>query len=190
MNSRVTFLLVSGVVLAIGCNRAPPSRGSVEPAAKTGNESAKEAPGPTGGAPKSTVVGTDLDKLQGAWVWRAFERAGQEYNSPFHKALANGEVLTFEGDKLQKQMMLPGTNDTVTIPGTVKIDPTTAPKNIDFTLNNPGAPAHGKTTKGVYELNGDTLRLAWATGDKDDRPKSVGTKAGDNIGVNIYMRKK
>ncbi len=53
----------------------------------------------------------------------------------------------------------------VTITGTFKIDPTAKPKTMDSTATN-GDNA-GKTMLGIYELDGDTLKICWAPPGKD-----------------------
>ena len=55
--------------------------------------------------------------------------------------------------------------------GVAKFDPTATPKSIDYWHLN--GPDKGKTGLGIYELQGDTLRVCWAIdGLREGRPPS------------------
>jgi uncharacterized protein (TIGR03067 family) len=134
--------------------------------------------------PKGDAVKKEMDKLQGVWVWRAHEQEGKENNSERAEATSRGQLHTVKGNKWETKYKF---GDKVyTFSGTVKIDPTTTPKSIDFTFDN--TPNAGKTMKGVFEVDGNELRLCWGQVGKDDRPKTVRTKKGSAETVQLYKR--
>ena len=78
----------------------------------------------------------------------------------------------------------------------VKIDPTSTPKTIDYIV--PGgamrgarpstiAGAAGETRRGIYELNGDTLRICLARPGKE-RPKQFVSPSGEDLILSTYQR--
>lgn len=105
----------------------------------------------------------ELKKLQGVWVWHATEvKGGQDSSAVFAKLTkASGNAtFTVTSNKWTKELeTLNGMR--FSYPGTVTIDPTTTPKKIDFTYDKGNPICAGQKILGVYELKGDTLRLAW-----------------------------
>jgi uncharacterized protein (TIGR03067 family) len=105
----------------------------------------------------------DKEKLQGEWVSLKRESAGKSQiltrDSPlYHK-------FNFEGDKVTCTAFSPDPG------GTFAIDSSKKPKTIDYTT------ATGFLMEGIYELNGDTLKLCF--GNPNERPtefKSKGNK--------------
>src|SRR5947209_8618467 len=106
------------------------------------------------GGPKEDAVKKDLDKLQGIWAWRATEIEGKENNSERAQAVAGNAVHTVKGDKWKTEMVIFGTRASYS--GSIKIDPSSTPKKIDFTYDKSG-PNAGKTMLGIYEVDGDNL---------------------------------
>jgi uncharacterized protein (TIGR03067 family) len=96
--------------------------------------------------------------------------------APFQKDGKPADTVRFDGDKLT---FLRGT-DTVS-EGTVKVDAAKTPATIDF--------VSGKTTYlGIYELQGDTLRICFVEGKA--RPKDVkGTKEGAKSVVALTLKR-
>ena len=80
----------------------------------------------------------------------------------------------------------------------VKIDPTKAPKTIDYIVSGGAVRgdrpaqitgASGETRQGIYELNGDTLRICLARPGKD-RPTEFESPPGKDLVLLVYQRQK
>lgn len=80
----------------------------------------------------------------------------------------------------------------------IKIDPASTPKTIDYIVS--GSPmrgarpstmtgAAGEARKGIYELNGDTLRICLARPGKE-RPKQFVSPSGEDLVLSTYHRMK
>jgi uncharacterized protein (TIGR03067 family) len=92
----------------------------------------------------------DRDRLQGTWVSTA--------GPPIE--------LTFTGNRWTAREK----KENVELKGTFKLDPTKKPKTIDMTVEE-GMEFQGKTSLGIYELDGDTLRWCANEPGKAERPK-------------------
>jgi uncharacterized protein (TIGR03067 family) len=85
--------------------------------------------------------------------------------------------MVIAGDKITMS------HDKETQDWTFKLDPTKKPKEIDVSFPD------GKTGKGIYELNGDTFKVAHGqTG--DPRPTDFVSKEGSKIAVIVFQREK
>jgi uncharacterized protein (TIGR03067 family) len=111
---------------------------------------------------KEDAVKKELKKLKGSWSATALEFAGQKApadEAKKNKIMFDGDKVTFiEGDE-KKQ-------------GTFKIDPTKKPATIDL-IGTEGK-EKGKTTKGIYALEGDSLKIAIGF-KRDERPTEFAT---------------
>lgn len=115
----------------------------------------------------------DQEKLEGKWKLTRYERAGAE--KPLLKndiaIIAKGKLTFAYGKNLG-----------------VKLDPAKTPKEID--LVNAGMNKR-ETWKGIYELQGDTLKFCVATGSDQTRPKEFTTKGVDSsVMYFVYQRMK
>ena len=112
----------------------------------------------------SSVAADDKKDLDGKWVVVSVERDGKPW------AAMKGAIRVNNGDKY---ILTP--KEGKAVPGTFKIDPTKKPKTIDMT------PTEGnfkdKTLLGIYELDGDTLKICFAEPGKE-RPTDFTSKAG------------
>ena len=128
---------------------------------------------PRGDAEKETKQ--ELDKLQGTWILESVETKGMQL--PKDKIAKN--VLVIKGDKFTSM-----SGEKVLAERTFKIDLTKSPKWIDQEFKN----KEGKLVvrPGIYELTGDTLRLAFDT----QRPKELKTTAESNLNITVYKREK
>jgi uncharacterized protein (TIGR03067 family) len=120
----------------------------------------------------------DMDALQGNWVMQVGE--------------SNGEKLPEEVAKTYKRTI---TKDKLTITrggeelyqGSFKIDPTKKPKSIDVTIET--GPNKGATMIGIYELDGDTLKVCMVP-PGTPRPSEFTGKAGSNQTCAIWKKEK
>src|SRR5437773_2528929 len=65
--------------------------------------------------------------------------------------------------------------------------PDKSPKEIDSLYTS--GPASGKTVKGIYKIEGDTITYCWAEPDKD-RPKEFESKSGAGVTLMVLKRVK
>jgi uncharacterized protein (TIGR03067 family) len=127
--------------------------------------------GPTSADGEMTIGG----RLTGSWAVSEIEFQGMKVPLPPGQDIA----FTFQGAKLLVNQMMMKQEE-----GTYKIDDKTSPKQIDLTgsLNQPG------TIKGIYHLEGDTLKIAFSMqGPGGQRPTGFDAK---DIVVMICKRKK
>src|SRR5262249_26977952 len=107
----------------------------------------------------------DLKKMEGTWVMVSGEDKGEKLPE---KTIKNAR-LTIKGNKHTVKV---GED---TIIGTHKLNPEKKPREIDATDTE--GPFKGKTTLGIYKLEGDVFTVCFAPPDKD-RPKDFTSKSG------------
>ncbi len=120
----------------------------------------------------------DLAKLQGQWVVVSLEHRG-------HVA----EPAEFEGQSsvYEKNRWTWKVGDKVMRRGIITLNSTRSPKAIN-TWDSDG-PHEDETVPGIYQLDGDTLKLCFAMpGEK--RPTEFTTKSGTGAILVVYKRKK
>jgi uncharacterized protein (TIGR03067 family) len=71
--------------------------------------------------------------------------------------------------------------------GTVQIGPSARPRTMDFTYTE--GELKGRTTPGIYESDGDTLRICTAAAGKA-RPTEFASKPGSHLALVTYKREK
>lgn len=129
--------------------------------------------------------GADHEKLVGSWKLVAAEHNGRE--------LAKDDVpdvtLIHEEHKDGVHPFAVKSEGKVTARGTFTHGEGTSGKYHTYDAQYTEGPSKGKTVLGIYELNGDTLKLAWDSPGKD-RPKDFKTKAGTDLVVRTYKRQK
>jgi uncharacterized protein (TIGR03067 family) len=120
----------------------------------------------------------DLAKLQGQWVVVSLEHRG-------HVA----EPADFEGQSsvYEKNRWTWKVGDKVMRRGIITLDSTRSPKAIN-TWDSDG-PHEDETVPGIYQLDGDTLKLCFAM-PGETRPTEFTTKAGTGAILVVYKRKK
>ena len=121
---------------------------------------------------------TDLDKLQGTWEMVSMETEGHDVAAEDFKAWTavyeRNHVTLRDGDRVRRR-------------GIVTLDPTRKPKAIN-TWDQDG-PYEDQTVPGIYEVDGDTLKLCFARPGQE-RPKEFTTKSGTAFLVCVYKRHK
>jgi uncharacterized protein (TIGR03067 family) len=130
-----------------------------------------------GAADKDNPEG-DLAKLQGQWVVVSLEHRGH-VTAP---ADFEGQSSIYEKNRWTWKV-----GDKVMRRGIITLDSSRSPKAIN-TWDSDG-PHEDETVPGIYQLDGDTLKLCFAMpGEK--RPSEFTTKAGTGAFLVVYKRKK
>ena len=123
----------------------------------------------------AAAVGADGDdKLDGKWIILSTERDGKADES------MKDAVREHKGDKY-----LMSTKNGKSFEGKMKVD--AKAKTIDITPA--GGTYKDKTLLGIYEIDGDTLKIAFAEPGKD-RPKEFASKPGSGVVLAIHKRAK
>jgi uncharacterized protein (TIGR03067 family) len=117
----------------------------------------------------AAVADDELDKLQGKWTVESFEFNGM----PVEQML--GAVREFAGDKYT---LAPQSGDSYS--GTFKLDASQSPKQIDLVLPD-------RTLKGIYELDGATLKIAYALAG-DARPTELASKPDSGVVLAVHKK--
>jgi uncharacterized protein (TIGR03067 family) len=119
----------------------------------------------------------DIKALQGTWDLIYFERDGEEVK------LQNDTKAINTGDWFVVKR-----GDQVIAAGTMKVDPSKKPKASEATYTE--GPDKGKTFKGIYQFDGDTVKFCRAGSPNDERPTEFKTKPDSGQFVAVYKRAK
>jgi RNA polymerase sigma factor (sigma-70 family) len=118
----------------------------------------------------------DKDSLQGTWIPVSAEEDGKKIPEDVIKA--KDFEMVFAGDKVT----LPVKGESKEFG--YKLDPDKKPKQIDLALGE------GKTAKGIYLLDGDTLKLCVQKDPDGERPAEFVSKEGTQHNLIVLKRKK
>ena len=122
----------------------------------------------------SAPADKDADKLQGTWTIVSSEEDGQPV------AKLKGVTFTFAGEKVTM------TQNGQEKKGTFKLDPDKKLKEIDLTEDG-----SGNSMKGIYSIDGDTLKLCFPSGRDGQRPSEFsGKKDAKSALVELKREKK
>ncbi len=127
-------------------------------------------------APQEEAAKKDLEKLQGTWSLVSAMQDG--------KALPADKVkrttIVFKEDTF----LFPGEAEQATSKdGTIKVDPTKKPKQMDATSTK------GEVMLGIYEIEGDRYKVCFAPSGKE-RPAEFASKPGSGYILQVWERKK
>jgi uncharacterized protein (TIGR03067 family) len=120
----------------------------------------------------------DTDELAGSWSCVS----GVNDGKPLAEDIVKQLKLTLTKDRYKTEK-----GQVVLFDGVYKIDAGRQPKHIDITA--PEGEQAGKTSKGIYALEGETLRMCYANPDKD-RPKEFESKPGSGVTLAVWKRAK
>lgn len=129
-------------------------------------------------SPPRQAARDDLKKLQGGWVCVAMEREGDEVPADNFK----GSTALYEDDRVTLYR-----DGEVFRRGIVTLDPTSSPKKVNTW--DLGGPYEDKTVPGIYEVDGDTLKICFSRPGAD-RPAEFTTKKAPGFLYCTYKRKK
>jgi uncharacterized protein (TIGR03067 family) len=121
----------------------------------------------------------ELKKLEGAWAAVSATVDGKEVPADELKKIQ----VVVKGDTYS--VLAEGAE---AAGGTLSIDPTKSPKTIDATTTK--GPNKGKSELGIYELDGDTLKMCFGPVGKGQRPKEFASKQGSGAELSVYKRVK
>ncbi len=124
---------------------------------------------------------TDSDLLQG--TWKVVQRTKNGEDTPDQEVKDHPVTLRFAGDTVTTSAGEDGKKDEAKF----VLDGSKTPKHLTFTRTGEVHP--GQVFAAIYELNGDTLTLAYSTGDKRETPPGDVKKA-DGVGTLTLERQK
>jgi uncharacterized protein (TIGR03067 family) len=114
---------------------------------------------------------TDKDKIQGLWKLVQELKDDKEYD--INETSFDFFHLRFKGDKVTVELKDSKEE------ATYKLDPSKKPRRID--LKPTTGEYKGKTLLGIYELDGDKLKLYAANEPGDDRPTEFKSSDDKNV---------
>lgn len=116
-------------------------------------------------------VGPEFAPLQGEWTVTAAEQGGQPFDA------IKGGVLRITGDAFALRTAIGNE-----FGGSLRLDATASPQEIDFLLSD------GAVWEGIYTTSGDIFRLNYVEQGDAARPTVFATTA-DTFGTVIVLRK-
>jgi uncharacterized protein (TIGR03067 family) len=117
------------------------------------------------------AANTDQEELQGKWNVESFE---------FNGAPVDALIDAVREFKDGNYTLTPASGEVFR--GTVKLDSSKKPKQIDLELND-------RTLKGIYEIDGDTLKIGYAL-EGDQRPTELVSKPDSGVVLVVHKRAK
>ncbi|MEO6811228.1 MAG: TIGR03067 domain-containing protein [Isosphaeraceae bacterium] len=120
---------------------------------------------------------TDRELIQGPWKIVSITQDGtKESDESVH-----GGRIEFSEDGYTVRA-----NDQIVEQGSQSLDSSKQPKTIDFKITR--GPAKGKTQPGIYQLEGDQLRVCFAHPGGSDRPKQF-TSTTESRTILLVLRR-
>jgi RNA polymerase sigma factor (sigma-70 family) len=142
---------------------------SAQAGARGGGENDAPKPPPAKEADKPK---TDQERLQGTWEFVSAAQGDKTIRKEdLGKEGARWKTITFTGDKVLAVNVNTGGKE-VEFPGRFKLGVSRKPKTIDLTALD--GESKGGTTLGLYELDGDVLKLCFFT--QPPRPRGLDSK--------------
>lgn len=132
---------------------------------------------------KQEATKKEMEKLQGTWVWKTTETFGRA--APFWYPAKSFRV---EGHKI---VLMTDGKEVAETECTFKVDPSQKPKALDLIIKTG---RKTRTTKCIYTLDGDELKICLEGVDKPEeelkRPTSFDTTGTEPYQVMTFSRKK
>ena len=130
------------------------------------------------GPEKEDASASELKKIQGEWIVETHQSGATIFSGNDLKAFGLPLKMAEKEDKLIMSA------EKKTVASTVRLDPTQKPKTFDLTLLD--GSKKGTSVSGIYELDGDVLKMCVVLG-SDKRPTDFAPKDGNLI--SIWKRK-
>jgi uncharacterized protein (TIGR03067 family) len=124
------------------------------------------------------AVKKDMAQLEGEWSMVSAEANGQTVPE---EVVKTGKRVV-KGDETTVSL-----GDRVLMKAKFAVDPSKKPKTIDYTVSE--GPSKGKVVKGIYELNGDTVKFCFSGPDKD-RPSEFSAPAESGRTYSVWKKAK
>jgi uncharacterized protein (TIGR03067 family) len=129
------------------------------------------------GAQQSAGPSDDLEKLQGSWAFVSLEVEG----SKLPDAMLSGSKIIIKGENFKS------ISAGITYEGKIKIDRNSTPKTLDLIFTE--GPEKGRTSTGIYELDGDNLKICLSLAGST-RPTEFASKPGSGFAFETLKREK
>ncbi len=126
---------------------------------------------------REAAVKKDLEKLRGTWRYESLVVEGTKADEDDFK----NARLVCEGEKFTMN------DGTATYRGTLHLDPAKKPRTIDVVFTD--GPEKGKTSFGIYEVEGDTFKVCIGLAGKE-RPTEFVSKPGSGHVLEVLKREK
>jgi uncharacterized protein (TIGR03067 family) len=133
-----------------------------------------------GDAPKDDAAKAEMAKMAGTWTFESVTVDGREVPAEQLKAIqivqqADGKFTILA-------------NGQPVAAGESVLNPGSTPKSFDRTYSD--GPDKGRKAYGIYELNGDTLKICLARDDPKKRPMEFSSKPGSGQTLSVVKRVK
>jgi uncharacterized protein (TIGR03067 family) len=170
------FVAVLALVLgSVACSKTGPENGK-EPSAAGPKEPAKAPPKEKNKA-EGTKPKSDAELIQGTWAFDWSELDGKKEDGPVDRA------VVFAGEK----MILKELDGDRADPGSFRLDPTKTQKEIEIGRSERDPK---DVVPGIYELNGDQLKICFVRDPKGKRPAKFESAPGSQVLVWVLKRDK
>jgi RNA polymerase sigma factor (sigma-70 family) len=182
---RTVALVVAALVLGSGagglaCRLLAAPLGPGTAASTPALENQLRAPGKD--KAKDKAIQKALKQLAGTWEVLSVESNGRKGK----EGEVTGLTYVFETSGKWKLMK----DDDVQAEGTFKIDPSKKPATIDYKIvSSIAADSKGKSSLGIYELNGDKLKVCRTWPDNDQRPEEFEAGSDSKCILTQFKRK-
>jgi uncharacterized protein (TIGR03067 family) len=123
------------------------------------------------------ALSSELEKLQGTWNFVSLEVEGAK----LPEAMLSGSKIIIKGENFKS------ISAGITYEGKIQIDLSKMPNTLDLIFTD--GPEKGRTSLGIYELDGENLRICLSLAGST-RPTEFASKAGSGFAFETLKREK